>query len=73
MYVDGQPRLVLDRGASRGTIKLSPQVRSTPIAEAIPTIPLGAINSFLLSNRIVDTPSSSRARPTSSPATPSAW
>lgn len=56
VYVDGQPRLVLDRGASRGTIKLSPQVRSTPMAEAIPTIPLEAINSFLLSNRIVDTP-----------------
>ncbi|HEX5843445.1 MAG TPA: peptidoglycan-binding protein, partial [Pseudomonas sp.] len=30
--------------------------RSTPMAEAIPTIPLEAINSFLLSNRIVDTP-----------------
>ncbi|BCA26043.1 LysM peptidoglycan-binding domain-containing protein [Metapseudomonas otitidis] len=56
VYVDGQPRLVLDRGASRGTIKLSPRVRSTPMAEAIPTIPLEAINSFLLSNRIVDTP-----------------
>ncbi|WP_313520376.1 LysM peptidoglycan-binding domain-containing protein [Pseudomonas sp.] len=55
-YVDGQPRLQLERGASRGTIKLSPQVRSTPMAEAIPTIPLNAINSFLLSNRIVDAP-----------------
>jgi nucleoid-associated protein YgaU len=56
VYIDGQPRLVLNRGESRGTIKLSPQVRSTPMAEAIPTIPLEAINSFLLSNRIVDTP-----------------
>ncbi len=56
VYVDGQPRLMLNRGASRGTIKLSPQVRSTPMAEAIPAIPLEAINSFLLSNRIVDTP-----------------
>lgn len=54
VYVDGQPRLMLNRGASRGTIKLSPQVRSTPMAEAIPTIPLEKINSFLLSNRIVD-------------------
>ncbi|MEK1905176.1 MAG: LysM peptidoglycan-binding domain-containing protein [Pseudomonas sp.] len=54
VYVDGQPRLVLNRGESRGTIKLSPQVRSTPMAEAIPAIPLEAINSFLLSNRIVD-------------------
>ena len=54
VYVDGQPRLMLNRGASRGTIKLSPTVRSTPMAEAIPTIPLEAINSFLLSNRIID-------------------
>ncbi|MNQ40850.1 LysM domain/BON superfamily protein [compost metagenome] len=56
VYIDGQPRLMLNRGESRGTIKLSPKMRSTPMAEAIPTIPLGAINSFLLSNRIVDTP-----------------
>jgi nucleoid-associated protein YgaU len=53
-WVDGQPRITLDRGASRGTIKLSPKVRSTPMAEAIPTIPLEKINSFLLENRIVD-------------------
>lgn len=54
VYVDGQPRLMLNRGTSRGTIKLSPIVRTTPMAEAIPTIPLEAINSFLLSNRIID-------------------
>lgn len=54
VYIDGQPRIMLNRGASRGTIKLSPKVRSTPMAEAIPTIPLEAINSFLLSNRIVN-------------------
>ncbi|TLX56330.1 peptidoglycan-binding protein [Stutzerimonas nosocomialis] len=54
VYIDGQPRLTLDRGASRGTIKLSPRIRSTPMAEAIPTIPLEAINSFLLKNRIID-------------------
>ncbi|WP_407313971.1 LysM peptidoglycan-binding domain-containing protein [Pseudomonas sp. nanlin1] len=53
-YVDGQPRLTLERGASRGTIKLSPRVRTTPVAEAIPSIPLQSINAFLLSNRIVD-------------------
>ncbi|NBB08702.1 LysM peptidoglycan-binding domain-containing protein [Pseudomonas sp. SLFW] len=56
IYVDGQPRIVANRGESRGTIKLSPRVRSTPIADAIPTIPLGAINAFLLNNRIIDTP-----------------
>ncbi|QXG37892.1 LysM peptidoglycan-binding domain-containing protein [Pseudomonas viridiflava] len=53
-YVDGQPRVTLNRGESRGTIKLSPRVRSTPVVEAIPSIPLGAINAFLISNRIVD-------------------
>src|SRR5690606_30747165 len=35
-------------------LPISPTVRTTPMAEAIPTIPLQAINSFLLSNRIVD-------------------
>ncbi|MCQ4348095.1 LysM peptidoglycan-binding domain-containing protein [Pseudomonas stutzeri] len=54
VWIDGKPYVMLDRGASRGTIKLSPQIRSTPMAEAIPTIPLEKINSFLLSNRIVD-------------------
>jgi nucleoid-associated protein YgaU len=63
IYVDGQPRIVVNRGESRGTIKLSPRVRSTPIAEAIPTIPLGAINAFLLNNRIMDTPEQFEAAP----------
>jgi nucleoid-associated protein YgaU len=63
VYVDGQPRLMLNRGESRGTIKLSPQVRSTPVAQAIPTIPLEAINSFLLSNRIVDTADDFNGKP----------
>jgi len=52
--VNGQPQLFLERGQSRGTVKLSPHVRATPVAEAIPSIPLGAINAFLISNRIVD-------------------
>lgn len=38
------------------TIKLSPQVRSSPVVEALPGIALKSINSFLLGNRIVDTP-----------------
>ncbi|MFT0211566.1 LysM peptidoglycan-binding domain-containing protein [Pseudomonas sp. F1_0610] len=54
IYVDGKPRLTLTRGASRGTVKLSPKIRSTSAAEAIPTIPLEAINGFLLRNRIID-------------------
>jgi nucleoid-associated protein YgaU len=63
VYIDGQPRLVLNRGESRGTIKLSPKVRSTPMAEAIPTIPLEAINSFLLTNRIVDSAEEFEGKP----------
>ncbi|UZJ60549.1 LysM peptidoglycan-binding domain-containing protein [Pseudomonas sp. KU26590] len=63
IYVDGQPRIVVNRGESRGTIKLSPRVRSTPIAEAIPTIPLGAINAFLLNNRIIDNASQFEVAP----------
>ncbi|WJN59566.1 LysM peptidoglycan-binding domain-containing protein [Pseudomonas sp. SO81] len=63
VYIDGQPRLVLNRGESRGTIKLSPKVRSTPMAEAIPTIPLEAINSFLLTNRIVDSEEEFKGKP----------
>ncbi|HKM36447.1 MAG TPA: LysM peptidoglycan-binding domain-containing protein [Thiopseudomonas sp.] len=54
VYIDGQPRIMLNRGANRGTIKLSPQVRRAPMADAIPTIPLDAIQSFLISNRIIN-------------------
>ncbi len=53
VYIDGQPRLVLNRG-DRGTVKLSPGVRRTPMADSIPPIPLEAVNSWLLSNRIMD-------------------
>jgi hypothetical protein len=42
-YVDGKPQLRL----SRGTVKLSPQVRSKPWDGAIPTIPIGDIAPFL--------------------------
>jgi nucleoid-associated protein YgaU len=53
VYIDGQPRLTVGRGQG-GTIKLSPAVRYTPIAEAIPTIPLEAIDAFLNAGRIID-------------------
>jgi len=42
-YVNGQPRLTLQRGPAR----LSPQVRSTPLDDAIPTVPIDAIKAFL--------------------------
>ncbi len=50
-YVDGKPRLTLERGRN---VKLGPKVRELPNAEAIPAIPLDAINNFLSRNRVVD-------------------
>ena len=50
VYHNGQPRLVLSRG---GDVKLDPQVRSTPLDQAIPAIPLEAVNPFLNRGRIV--------------------
>jgi len=70
VYIEGKPQLQLSRGSaasrtstSGGTIKLSPTVRRIPEAQAIQTIPLEAINSFLLSNRIVDSPEQFNKRP----------
>ncbi len=46
-YVDGRPRLRLQRGPGSGVVKLSPRVRSTPLDTAIPVIPMDAIRPFL--------------------------
>ena len=70
IYIDGQPRITtLQAGSengvmklSPGVVKLSPEIRSTPISTAIPTIPLDAISSFLSDNRIV-TPEQMDAAP----------
>jgi LysM domain len=50
VYIDGRPRLVLERGRN---VKLSPGVKVLPHAEAIPALPLDIINKFLSRNRIV--------------------
>lgn len=50
IYLDGKPRLVV----SRGDVKLTPQMRTSPLGAAIPAIPLDAINSFLSRSRVVD-------------------
>ncbi len=51
VYFDGKPRLTLD---TKGRIyKLSPKVRELTAEEAIETIPLDKINSFLSRSRIV--------------------
>ncbi len=65
VQVDGQPRLVVDRGdeartvkvspkdAVDGVVKLSPQAREYPLATAVPAIPMDAIQSFLLDALVV--------------------
>jgi len=67
VYIDGKPQLQLSRSgsgvSSRGTVKLSPTVRRIPEVQAIQTIPLETINSFLLSNRIVDSSEQFEKRP----------
>ena len=51
-WVDGEPRIT--REPEDRVIRLSPEVRATPIDTPIPTIPLAAIESFLSETRIVD-------------------
>jgi len=70
-YVDGQPRLSLERrggapyrlspgsaaGGDAGRVgadgRLQPRIRATPLASAIPSISLDAIEGFLVHNRVV--------------------
>jgi nucleoid-associated protein YgaU len=49
-YVDGRPRLSLSRGRD---VKLTPNMRVTPLDLAIPVIPLDQINAFLKRHRII--------------------
>ncbi len=61
VYLDGQPRLTIDRRTTRlspstrdpNAVKLSPAVRVIPLGEAIPAIPLDVIDAFLNKNRVV--------------------
>jgi hypothetical protein len=50
-WVDGKPRLRLRRGRD---VKLTPNMRVTPLDLAIPIIPLDQIGAFLLRHRILD-------------------
>lgn len=52
-YLDGKPRITVERGTGR-TVKLSPTMHVTPLNEAIPAIPLDAIDTFLSKSRIVE-------------------
>ena len=68
-YVGGKPQLALNRGEAGRTYKLSPQqkvregdryeklspkVRISPLASAIPAIPLDAVSSLMATGRIVE-------------------
>ncbi len=56
-YVNGKPRLRLQRGAAAPhgmrTVRLAPKVRREPLPKAIPTIPLDAIRPFLTRAAVV--------------------
>jgi len=52
VYVDGKPQLRVQRG--KGTYKLSPQARVERLDEAIPTIPVDAIQQFLTQPLVAD-------------------
>lgn len=54
VYIGGQPKLVVKRGETSRTVKLTPQVRVMPIENAIPAIPLDKINAFLTRSRILE-------------------
>lgn len=51
IYVDGRPRLALNRSRE---VKLGPQIRVQPHGDAIPAIPLDAIDTFLSKTRVVE-------------------
>lgn len=50
VYVNGQPRLVVDRNQ---IIKLSPKARPEPLAGAIPTLPFNVIGPYLNASQFV--------------------
>lgn len=53
VYIDGKPRLILNRGLGDRTVKLTPTTRIEPLDTVIPAIPLDAIDAFLTRSRVV--------------------
>jgi len=51
VYIDGKPRLILERG---NAVRLSPKVREEALDEAIFTVPYEAIKAFLSKPAILD-------------------
>ena len=55
LFVAGEPSLVLSRSDERPLVKLVPSVREIPLDElAVPTIPIDAIQQFILRPRVVE-------------------
>ena len=53
VYIDGRPRItVIRRGGEGRTVKLSPKIKKLPAENAIPSIPLTAIEGYLKGSRI---------------------
>ncbi len=52
-FVHDKPQLILSQAA---TVKLSPNVRSTPIKSAIPVLPTSVIRPFLNASMVIDSP-----------------
>lgn len=53
VYIDGRPRITVERGLAANTVRLGPSVRTEPLENAIPAIPLEHINAFLSRSRFV--------------------
>lgn len=51
IYVDGKPQLTVGRPSD---LRLSPQVRVSPLEQAIPVIPMNAVRQFLTRPRVVN-------------------
>lgn len=51
VWVDGKPRLRLNRGRD---VKLTPNMRVSPLDLAIPVIPMDQIGPWLINNRVMD-------------------
>jgi hypothetical protein len=62
VYIDGRPRIVLERGDEHGgRERLEPRVRVTPLEEAILTIPYDRISAFLSRPTVLDRETADRA------------
>lgn len=53
--VNGQPSITLERGDASAVVRLSPEVRSTPIGDAIPSIPYEVVAAFMSRPSVVST------------------